>query len=210
MTMKCPGVLLETSYGGSGWKEGVMLARRTLLVSGIALTGSLIASHAHAAGLFCPLTKTCRPWHQMSQYERNRLILDRAIKDLGRYVGRNCKEWAHDVVSAASGGLVYLPWTTNGGLGWYWENSPSVSGMCKPVRNFEPGEIIQMNCKTNRIQPVTGGKWTPHTAIVYSMSSVGVTVIESNWDVALSIAKRPIPFDTFTKQAFLYTVYDIL
>ncbi len=159
------------------------------------------------------------PWPGYTQAERNRLILNRAGQDLGRRVYRNCKEWAYDVVASASGGVVYLPTTTSGGLGYTWNYSSDVAGYdtCKPLEQAQEGEIVQMNWKLSYISPVTGQYWTPHTAIVFGKDSSGVMFIESSWyeNGVVSTPPRYVSFNTFYSKTFIdyvykYAIYRIL
>lgn len=145
-------------------------------------------------------------WRSLSQGARNQAILDRAAKDIGKYVGLNCKKWVQKVVPEASRGVVTIPQTLPyaDGSGWYWDYSPYVVGMSGGIRAVQPGWIIQMNW-------LLGEGWTPHTAIVVGKTSTGVYLIESNWcnPPCYKVNLRWVSFTDFDAKAFRYTVYYI-
>ncbi len=189
----------------------MQMTRRSFFrdMGGVALGGS-------AALLLKPKgVDAAMPWHGYTQAQRNSLIINRASQNLWQCVNYNCKEWAREVVASASGGVVYLPATDNNGIGWRWMPSQDVSGSSKAVENVNVGEIIQMNWKMNSFVPLTGGYWTPHTAIVYGKDSSGMTFIESNWSYPMSVSTRYVRFADFYSKVFIdyiykYTVYSIL
>jgi hypothetical protein len=118
------------------------VTRRGLLTLSVVAAGSLLVKPAttHAGSL----------WHTYSQTQRNTLIVNRGLQDVGANLGIQCKEWVRSVVASASGGAVYIPPTAQNGIGWYWLDSPDVYGMSKPFENLKPGEILQIHLRTDK------------------------------------------------------------
>lgn len=120
----------------------------------------------------------CLEWHNLSQFQRNHEILDRAAEDLGNDVGLSCKAWVRKVIKDASNGKVHIP--SNNASGDAWGPHPAVrrnSGTS--ILDAKPGEIVQMQWRDNPNVPPSHNM---HTAIVHFVSSNGVTFIESNFD----------------------------
>jgi hypothetical protein len=108
-------------------------------------------------------------WHNLSQYSRNQLIVDRAFDDVDTYVGESCKEWARTVIQGASSGAVTIPSNSSSQCSWY--SHPYTIGYSGYLEWASVGHIIQMKLNNG----------TPHTAIIAGTSPYGVTVVESNW-----------------------------
>lgn len=74
-----------------------------------------------------------------------------------------------------------------------------------------------MNWRLNYISQLTGGYWTPHTAIICTKDYTGVELIESSWYTSgvVSSVPRYVTFNDFYKKVFIdytykYTIYTIL
>lgn len=141
-------------------------------------------------------------WHELSQSSRNQAIINTACRDLNKKVGLSCKEWVQKVVKNASGGAVAVPQTVDP-PGYYWYCSRYAVGKTGRIENAKPGEIVQMDL-TNYVNP--------HTAIILSVSTKGVTFIECNWcDPPCHIVSiRYVDFATFYKQVVNFSIYCIL
>lgn len=140
----------------------------------------------------------------LTQQQRNEAIASRALQDLNRNVGLNCKEWARKVVKEASGNVVLLPQTLPNASGWYWADSPYVVGMSGGIRGVQRGWVVQTNWR------LSNGTITPHTFIVLSRTSSGVNIIESNWAAPLTVKQRYVSFATFEAQVPLYSSHYII
>lgn len=141
-------------------------------------------------------------WHSMSQTARDQAIIDRGLRDVGKYVGLNCKEWVQKVVSEASSRAVYIPTTMSSPNDYLWNSAPYVGGMCMSIRNIKPGRIVQMKWLS------TGG---PHTFIVTSVISSGMNIVESNSNWDLKVSARFWTFQDFeAKVGSKFSVFCIL
>jgi len=177
---------------------------------GLGVEALLIPAVAEAAKKKSPPPKKRREptWHDFSQDKRNGLILARGLDDEGED-GGVCKPWVEEVVSDASKGVVDLPLTTEGGYGCAWERSRDV-GTYRQSRIPRPGEILQMKWRTVRRNPDTGGYWTPHTAIVYSISSDEMEWLDSNWLNDLKVRIHSVKWAEFRTKVICYSIYYIL
>ncbi len=126
-------------------------------------------------GLPTPTSADRAWWRNLRQVDRDRLILDRASRDLDKYVGVECKPWVQRIVPEASRNVASVPLTADGGYGWYWNPGPYLVGMSVNIRYVQPGWIVQMRRTT-----ATGGIG-PHTAIVYARVADGIWWIDSNF-----------------------------
>ncbi|MFA6308093.1 MAG: hypothetical protein WCS88_02625 [Patescibacteria group bacterium] len=143
-------------------------------------------------------------WSNLGQIGRNQAILDRAYRDINRYVGLNCKDWARKVVYDASKGVVTLPTTLPNASGWYFAYSPYLVGMSGGIRSVQPGWIVQINWR------LSDGSITPHTFIVVGRSPYGINVIESNWCAYNKVCTRYISFSDFAQKVSRYTCYYVI
>lgn len=143
-------------------------------------------------------------WHGLSQTQRNRLILARAQEDNNRYTGVQCKEWVQNVVYNASDGEVYPPRNRND---YTWYDHPYVYRYPRPypLNGVEPGQIIQMRWRN------PNGTITPHTAIVVSRNSSGMTWIDCNWtNRDRTVRTHDVSYDLFNRRVgYYYNVYEI-
>ncbi len=142
-------------------------------------------------------------WRNLSQMERNQVILDRTSRDIGVYVGVNCKLWTQRVVAEASRGVVSVPTTYPDAYGWTWNYSPYAVRVYADIRTVQPGWIVQMN-RWN-----TSGGVTPHTAIVVGRSSYGLYWVDSNYAVVPDNVVRlhSESFTDFEHATFIYGTY---
>ncbi len=147
-------------------------------------------------------------WRNLSQADRNMIILQRAYRDNGQYVGLNCKMWAQKVVSDASRGVVTLPQTLPTAEGWYYTYSPYLVGMSGGIRSVQPGTIIQMRYKW------ASGTITVHTMFVTWRSSTAFGVIESNVPAgSLTVGTRnnaALSFSDFERNVQQYSCYYVI
>lgn len=142
-------------------------------------------------------------WHDLTQSQRNRLILNRANQDLNRNVGVECKEWVQDVVYGASNGAVYPPQNRND---YTWQTHRYVYRYPHPfpISWVEPGQIIQMRWRNRN------GATYPHTAIVLDKTSSSMTWIDSNWNRDTVVKSHVVTFRDFDRQVgSYYNVYEI-
>lgn len=161
---------------------------------------------------------TASQWKAASQSTRNQMILDRAARDIGRYVGIQCKPWVSKVVSDASSGTatvsptVTSPWNTKVDP-YGWALSPSSAytiGMSTDIRNVQPGWIVQMRLHN----PVTHAFTYPHTAIVAGRTTTGVNFVDSNYVATNTVGTHFMTFadfeaKTYENGAYQYSVYYI-
>ena len=144
-----------------------------------------------------------KDWHNLLQYQRNKIILDRAYEDDGLHVGKACREWVSGVLSDVSNSSVYLPQNdSNSTLEKQWFLRPRKIA----INAAQFGEIVQMEVAF--LKGVPG----PHTAIVADVEEDGITFIENNWIPPFeeTVNTRKIFFSKFAKQINEFTVYRIL
>ena len=140
-------------------------------------------------------------WEGWSQAERNRRILDYAVSDLGKNVTLSCKRWVQEtVVFLASQKHVWLPLNSSPDYTWEYDPHQHAISMSMPIESAQPGNVVQMHITSTNL---------PHTAIVYAVSSSGLTFIESNWNWDTTVRLRTITFSNFKAQVTGYTVYPI-
>lgn len=148
------------------------------------------------------------PWHDLTQSERNKEIVNTAIQDLNINVQLSCKEWVRAIVYEASNEHFSIP--PNSPTLYTWQDDPTgqAVGMSIPIKNVVPGQILQMLLKSG---------WE-HTAIVLKRTSTTVTLIESNFDSTPSnnndavVKTRTLTFQQFyssLKNSGAYSVYFI-
>ena len=140
-------------------------------------------------------------WHNMAQWQRNQKIIQEGLKDKGK-VTDTCKRWVQlTVVKNASNGHVFLPPNNSSPNDWYWgyDSNSHAIGMSIPIQYAQPGWIVQMRLKYKdkygRI------KVNPHTAIIKSKNSSGVTFLHSNWVSKNKVSEDPIPYSKFKAYA---------
>ena len=145
-------------------------------------------------------------WHEWSQTARNGAITNRALQDNGKNVGVECKEWAQNVVYAASGSLVWLPPNRDQPYDYMWYQDSNVVGMTAYINWVKPGQILQMRLWSSKKQA-----WIPHTAIVLLVDSSSVWVIDSNWVAPNTVGVHYWTFSDFRAMfGSYYSVYSIL
>ena len=145
-------------------------------------------------------------WHELTQTQRNRKIIDRAYEDLKVEVGRSCKEWVYDVVLSASGGKVKLPWNDPDAKD-RWLDSEFTEGRTTSITTAKPGEIVQIRWKKG-----IGDPHNLHTLIVVSVGPNDITFIDSNWhgDEMVDDQTRSISiFEGDNAWAKSFTIYTI-
>jgi hypothetical protein len=138
-------------------------------------------------------------WHGLSQAARNQAIVDATAAWGNGSWGGQCKVWVQNVVNAASGASGLIP-TNNGSC--YWNYGPYVVGRSGSIQTANPGEIIQMTL-------TSGG---PHTAIVVSKGSYGITFKESNWCSGNCelVGTRYVTYGAFNSQVSCFSIYYVL
>lgn len=146
-------------------------------------------------------------WHGMTQAQRNNALINRAYQEVNTKGGQ-CKEWIQKMVYAASGNHVWLPVNNPSPNDWYWVSDQPrwhPTGMSTMLEWITPGYIIQMR--------LDGG--IPHTAIVASKDSMGLTLIDSNWFIQSAPEIVKIHYITYTalyeklEQPYSFSVYYI-
>ncbi len=149
-------------------------------------------------------------WHNLSQYSRNQLIVDKGAKYLGQNLGNpngQCKYWIQNfVVNLASGNHVYLPSNALYPNDYYWNNDPNghAVGMSIPLQYAEVGWIVQFRI---------AGKYYPHTAIIAGKSPDGVTFLDSNWLLDTTVRTHFVSYTDFynmLESPGSFTIYYIL
>ena len=223
----CCASLLVCSLVGCGGESEQILAPD---VAPGASENSGFATGADAAPAAPALSKIILAqwlsWHALPQTDRNQKILDRAYKDLGKYLGDpedwrpgQCKTWVQDVVFAASNGAVQLPLNHPEKDRWIDdpENTDSeyCIGRCGPITSARPGEIVQVRWKTSFSAPPRD----LHTFIVVSVNATTITVIDSNWIGGneidrmcyreKTVREHSIDISTFNDNAKSFTIYSI-
>ena len=140
-------------------------------------------------------------WNSLTQTQKDDKIINRAYVDNGVYVGLECKPWVSKVVYDATAGYVILPSTLPN---YYeWGSASHVVRRYLTIRNVDRGDIIQMKFLS------TGG---PHTAIVVSKNSTGMTWIQSNVrpPYGKTVSVDPMSFTIFdSKFGTQYSVYRV-
>jgi hypothetical protein len=130
--------------------------------------------------------------------------MNRAQEDLGDDVNMQCKEWVREVVSDASSGDVIIPATRSNGYRWY--SHPYVQSYSQgcPPPGVGPGRIIQM------VWHNQNGSVFPHTAIILSTTSSGMTWIDCNWQGDERVRTHYVSYVQFqTSVGTEYTLYRI-
>lgn len=154
-------------------------------------------------------------WHKtLTQTERNSLILKYAKLDLNLpsvvdVKNRcNCKEWARDVVKAASKSVMTLPPTSSDK--WHWEVAPYIYAYSpynvNAIERSKPGQLIQM-----LVYDSNGSFVTEHTAIVYGHHSdkMGLWLVDANWKTC-KITKHYVTYEDFyVKHKRKFTIYHV-
>ena len=155
-----------------------------------------LPTFALADGVYKPTTKI--------QIEATNKFIKRALKDVGRYVGLNCKNWARIVIKDASGGKIILPPTHPDAYGWLlarYNKIERIDGdVAELINMVTAGDIIQMNWKPGM----------PHTAIVLRIDKDWLEFIESNWKEKETVFTRKMKINDFIKKTFKYSVYRII
>jgi hypothetical protein len=140
-------------------------------------------------------------WYNLSQTSRVNYILNRAKADNGKYVGVECKPWVQRVFPSASRNVVDVPPTYPNASGYSWYSSPYFV-KAGSITSVLPGDVVQMRWN--------GG---PHTFIVVSRQSTGLTVIDSNFSSKTKpnyVQIHSITFKEFAaKTGGYYTVYRV-
>lgn len=143
-------------------------------------------------------------WNSLSQAQRNQLIVSRGLQQLGQVTGQNCKEWVRTVVNNASVGAVLLPSTRPNGWQWYGNVHVRLVAQNACPANLQSGQIVQMR--------LTSG--LPHTAIIYSCSSWGMTWLDANWvnynNPVGQVALHSLSWSQFYAQATNFSFYEII
>lgn len=145
-------------------------------------------------------------WHSMTQTQKNNALINRAYQDVNT-TGGQCKVWIQNMVYATSGSHVWLPVNNPSPNDWYWVYDPNghAIGMSTMLEWITPGYIIQMR--------LDGG--IPHTAIVVSKDSAGLTLVDSNWFTQSAPNVVKIHYITYTalyeklEQPYSFSVYRI-
>lgn len=165
---------------------------------------SVVAAVIACLAIVATATATVIGWHGLSQSQRNSRIINRAMGDLGDDMNMQCKEWVRLVVREASDGEVVIPSTRSNNYQWY--SHPYVQAMLMPypINAVQPGQIIQMRWTNN-------GNTVPHTAIVLSRTSSGMTWIDCNWlNNDETVRTHYMTYNYFnTHVGYNYTVYEI-
>ena len=169
----------------------------------------LISDDAPAAPRMClPRSLMCMEWHELTQTQRNRKILERAYQDLDQKK-KECKEWIQDIVFNASDGEVYPP--QNHILKDRWIDDPENTnseyciGRSGPITSARPGEIVQVRWKESYKKPPRN----LHTFIVVSVNALTITVIDSNAEDQKIVRERDMNISNFDKIADSFSIYYI-
>lgn len=125
-------------------------------------------------------------WDNLTQLEKNRKILTRAIDDLEFNIKLSCKVWIQHVVRDATDGYM-LPLNDEvNGDRWIKDEHNRVFGLgagfnsSTDIRRADPGAIVQIQWKKGRFS--NEHKYNRHTAIVLYVSDKHIIFIESNYD----------------------------
>lgn len=152
-------------------------------------------------------------WHDLTDNERNQLILSEAQSWVDKYSGQSCKVWVQNLVWTASWETVWLPLNyynpdnTYHLARWEPENSDVSVVLCSTLLisdywwMFKPGQIIQMRH--------SAGGTTPHTMIIKSATYYGFIVIDSNWASDGYVREHWISGSWFASYVEAWTVYQI-
>lgn len=126
-------------------------------------------------------------WHSLTQTQKDAQIINRANLDNGNYVGLSCKEWVRAVVLSASNNHITIPATNPNNYSWANDPTGHVLGRSTMIQNVNTADLIQMKF-------INGG---PHTAIVLSKNSTGMTWIHSNWHLDQKVSVEFITYSYF-------------
>lgn len=157
----------------------------------------------------------------MTQQQRNQAIITTGEgvngSNLGKYSGQQCKPWVTSVILTASQNSVQLPATETDGYQWNIIPGDSVVQMSSGSYPFsvstlqilQPGWILQLEENVSfQNEYKTPG---PHTAIVLSISALGViTLLDSNWVATDTIGIHSITLAQFNSYFARYTAYEIM
>lgn len=149
------------------------------------------------------LASAASVWHGYSQSTRNNRIINRGDNDIGDDVGMQCKEWVREVVKDASNNVVTLPSTKSNGYQWNSSSNVEAIPQPSPATMAGPGCIIQMKW-TNQ-----NGSSNPHTAIVLSRNSSGMTWLDCNWHGDEVVRTHFVSYSAFyaAVDGYKYTLY---
>lgn len=142
-------------------------------------------------------------WSNLTQAQRNSAIASRAAQDVGRTPSpaRNCKTWAQqNVVPQASGGYALLPSTLSSN--WQWGSNSNIrlvcANMCPPA-GAQRGHWVQMRLSS-------GG---PHTAMVESWNSSGITLVHCNWNLDGRVTRDTWTWSQWYSRVSQFSVYEV-
>jgi hypothetical protein len=202
---------MEFQHLTNSHEKGVKSMKLVKLLAVILLIGLITFN-------FVPIKKAYASWwHDLSDSQRNSLILGEAQYEVGG-TGGQCKTWIQNLVYYVSGSDLWLPSTvTDGGDSYYyakWVNNQGGSPYCYVAwqgtlycpasfenHGLQPGNIIQFRHDASGI--------TPHTAVIEEISSNSLQVIDSNWLSDGVIRRHTISLSWWADHVEAWTAYQI-
>lgn len=155
-------------------------------------------------------------WQSMTQQQRNQAIIiaglnghadSLATSEALWYSGLQCKPWVQWAVSLASNGSVLVPATEPDNYQWY--PGVNVIQMSSSLQALQPGWILQLEESSSFISRDPKTATGPHTAIVLSISTAGIYLLDSNWVATNTVGIHFMKWMDFTSDFAFYTVYEI-
>jgi hypothetical protein len=149
-------------------------------------------------------TAAAASWNYLSAMNKRQLILQAAWSENGWQTSYNCKTWAQHIVRKASGEAASLPSTCPNAYGYYYCSASHVTQILQnqsaSYTYFVPGRVLQM---------WYGGSNMPHTAIIWSSSSIGMQWIDCNFVGTGKVGIHYISWSDFYRKVPAYTLYEV-
>lgn len=146
--------------------------------------------------------QVCSYWHSQSQAWRNSQIYNQAYSYYANQNanGKNCKQFANDVMYNASYGAINLPQTATDST---WVTSSNFTNLGQlPFYRSTPGQFVQMQVR------LADGTIGPHTAIIAGYDLYGFVVIDSNYVAPYKVGYHSLANQrTHISPIISYTVY---
>lgn len=156
-------------------------------------------------------------WNNLTQLQKNKKILTRAIDDIELNVKQSCKVWIHHVVKDATDGYDLPLNDADNGDRWIEDEHNRVFGVgagfdsSTDIRTASPGAIVQIQWKEGIGSD--DPRYNRHTAIVLYVSDKHIIFIESNYDKTPAIVDdayvriRATTANEFYRDVESFTVY---
>jgi len=154
-------------------------------------------------------------WQTMTQQQKNQAIVKAGLNGHTSILqnsallydsGLECKLWVQQTVATASNNAVAIPTTAPNG--YQWNFSPHVVQVSSNLASAQPGWVIQFE-ETRSFQN-TANSTGPHTAIVLSVTPLGIFLLDSNWVAKYWVGIHFMSWAQIKSDFSNYTVYQVI